>query len=62
MFTQARQDLWAAVKVLADGSYTGVGFAAAVKATLGVEVEIAKRAELHRFVVMPRRWVVGVSS
>lgn len=58
MFTRARQDLWAVIKVLADGSYTGEAFAAGVRAGLGAEVEIAKRAELHRFVVMPKRWVV----
>ena len=57
MFAKAREDLWSVVKVLADGGYTGEAFAAAVRATLGAEVEIAKRADLHRFVVMPKRWV-----
>jgi transposase len=37
---------------------TGEAFAAGVRTVLGAEVEIAKRAELHRFVVMPKRWVV----
>jgi transposase len=37
---------------------TGEAFAATVRGTLGAEVEIAKRTELHRFVVMPKRWVV----
>ena len=58
MFMQARADLWSVVKVMADGGYTGEAFAEAVRTTLGAEVEIAKRTELHRFVVMPKRWVV----
>jgi transposase len=58
MFTRAQEELWSVVKVLADGGYTGEAFAAAVRTTLGAEVEIAKRTELHRFVVMPKRWVV----
>ena len=28
---------------------------------MGAEVEIAKRNELHRFAVLPKRWVVGRS-
>ena len=46
--------------VLADGSYVGEPFAQAVKETLGqkVTVQIAKRGELHEFVVIPKRWVV----
>lgn len=62
MLTQARADLWSVVKVLADGGYTGDAFATAVRTTLGAKVEIAKRSELHRFVVMPKRWVVERSS
>ena len=42
-------------KVLCDGGYTGEEFAAAIKALIGAEVEIAKRPELHKFVVMPKR-------
>ena len=40
--------------------YTGKPFAEGVVAALGreVEVQIAKRSELHRFKVMPKRWVV----
>ncbi|MGH8030871.1 MAG: transposase, partial [Luteimonas sp.] len=33
-------------------------FAEAVKQLLGATVQIAKRNELHTFVVMPQRWVV----
>jgi transposase len=44
--------------VMADGGYTGENFAKQVKETLGASVEIAKRNELHTFVVIPKRWVV----
>lgn len=44
--------------VLADGGYTGKPFAEAVEILLGARVEIAKRNELHHFVVIPKRWVV----
>lgn len=44
--------------VLADGGYVGEPFAQAVKALIGARVQIAKRSQLHRFAVMPRRWIV----
>ena len=44
--------------ILADGGYTGEKFANSVQAILGCTVEIAKRNELHKFEVMPKRWVV----
>jgi transposase len=46
------------IKVLCDGGYTGESFANAVKALIGAEVEVAKRNELHKFAVIPKRWVV----
>lgn len=45
-------------KVLADGGYTGEPFATATFQILGATVEIAKRNELHKFAVIPKRWVV----
>ena len=45
-------------KVLCDGGYTGENFALEIKGLTGAEVEIAKRSELHKFVVMPKRWIV----
>ena len=44
--------------VLADGGYTGEAFATEVQNILGADVQIAKRNELHTFVVIPQRWVV----
>jgi transposase len=46
--------------VLADGGYVGEPFAQGVREILGggVTVQIAKRSELHKFAVIPKRWVV----
>ncbi len=43
---------------LVDGGYTGDKFANSIKEILGSTVEVAKRSELHKFAVIPRRWVV----
>ena len=53
-----KDNLGAVQKILADGGYTGKAFASSVQALIGAEVEIAKRNELHRFAVLPKRWVV----
>ena len=47
-------------KFLVDGGYDGEPFADEVKKLFGnhVEVEVVKRDELHKFVVLPKRWVV----
>ena len=51
-------DLLGVKKVLADSAYTGENFASGVKELLGAEVEVVKRSEMHKFVVIPKRWVV----
>jgi transposase len=45
-------------KVLCDGGYTGKVFAEKIQEVISAEVEIAKRSELHKFVIMPKRWIV----
>lgn len=50
--------LSAVVKLLVDGAYTGEPFAQRVEMLLGAEVEVAKRSELHKFAVIPQRWIV----
>lgn len=45
-------------KILADGGYSGEPFANEVKRILKAETEIAKRNELKKFAVIPKRWVV----
>lgn len=46
--------------VLADAGYVGGPFALGVREILGeaATVQIAKRSELHKFAVIPKRWVV----
>lgn len=45
-------------KFLVDGGYSGKPFAKAVAQLCGADVEVVKRDELHKFVVLPMRWVV----
>lgn len=45
-------------KFLVDAGYSGERFANQVKDNCGAQVEVVKRSELHKFVVLPRRWVV----
>jgi transposase len=58
MFSMNGDSLSNVLNILADGGYSGENFANAVTEKLGCSVEIAKRNELHKFVVMPKRWVV----
>ena len=46
------------LKVLADGGYTGKNFADSIEEIIGAEVEVVKRNELHKFAVIPKRWIV----
>ena len=58
MFSCNKEILSGVKNSLYDGGYTGKKFANSVKKILGCEVEIAKRSELHKFKVIPKRWVV----
>lgn len=58
MVSNAKKSLSAVSNVLVDGGYTGAKFADQIKAILGATVEVVKRSELHKFVVLPKRWVV----
>ena len=44
--------------IFADGGYQGPVMAAAIAETGAWKLEIVKRTEEHRFVVLPKRWVV----
>ena len=57
-FLLHKENLSEVENILVDGGYTGENFAEAVKKLLGATVEVAKRNELHTFVVIPKRWVV----
>lgn len=58
MLARHQDTLAAVIKLLVDGGYTGENFAQGVLERIGAEVEVVKRPELHKFEVMPKRWVV----
>jgi transposase len=45
-------------RIFADGGYQGAQVATAIAKTGTWKLEIVKRSELHRFVVLPKRWIV----
>lgn len=45
-------------RIFADAGYQGPKTAAAVAKTGTWKLQIVKRNELHRFVVLPKRWIV----
>ncbi|QDM15534.1 IS5 family transposase [Tardiphaga sp. vice352] len=45
-------------RIFADGGYQGPKMAKTVAATGSWKIEIVKRSDLHRFVVLPKRWIV----
>jgi transposase len=58
MIGYAAPHLSSCLKVLADGGYTGDPFAIQIKDLIGADVEVVKRNELHKFAVLPKRWIV----
>ena len=58
MVENAKENLSTVRNILVDAGYTGENFANQIKATIGATVEVVKRNELHKFVVLPKRWVV----
>jgi transposase len=58
MITNEKENLSSVKNLLVDGGYTGENFATKIKNILGATVEVAKRSELHKFAVIPKRWVV----
>jgi transposase len=44
--------------IFADAGYQGPKMAAVIAKTGAWKLEIVKRTELHRFVVLPKRWIV----
>ena len=58
MIGYAAPNLSKCLKVLADGAFTGEDFAESIQGLIGADVEVVKRNELHKFVVLPKRWIV----
>ena len=55
---KAKENLAKVTNMLVDGGYRGEKFAGEIKEILDATVEVVKRNELHKFVVLPKRWVV----
>ncbi|TWW12344.1 IS5 family transposase [Dellaglioa algida] len=47
--------------VLVDGGYIGSNFESDVKINIKATVQVAKRNELHKFEVLPQRWIIEQS-
>jgi len=58
MFISLGFNLSTVIVVLGDGTYEGDDLATQIKKITGAKVEIAKRSELHKFVVIPKRWII----
>ena len=60
LLSQNTKNLSKVKTVMVDGGYRGEKFANSIKSILGetVTTEVAKRDELHKFKVIPKRWVV----
>ena len=58
MINDTKENLENVKNVLVDGGYSGEKFSSEIKDIIGANVEVAKRSELHKFVVIPKRWVV----
>jgi transposase len=47
------------LKLYADGGYQGASFQAGLRTTCRqINIEIVKRSEVGKFVVLPKRWIV----
>ena len=55
---QAGQCFTGIKRIFADAGYRGPRVAAAVAETGAWILEIVKRSEAHKFVVLPKRWIV----
>ena len=59
MFKNGQENLSEVKNILVDGGYSGEKFAKQIKEiSINTNVEVVKRNELHKFVVLPKRWVV----
>jgi transposase len=58
MIGDSKENLENVKNVLVDGGYSGERFSSEIKNIINATVEVAKRSELHKFIVIPQRWVV----
>ena len=58
LLRQARRRFPFIERIIGDGGYQGAKMRALVARTGAWKLEIVKRCEAHRFVVLPKRWIV----
>jgi transposase len=58
LLRQARRSFPFIERIFADAGYQGPKLAKTVAATGTWKLEIVKRTDVHRFVVLPKRWIV----
>jgi transposase len=58
LLRQARRRFPFVEKIFADAGYQGPKMRKTAAATGNWKIEVVKRTELHRFVVVPKRWIV----
>jgi len=58
LLQRARRRLPFIERIFADAGYQGPKMAKVAAATGSWHLEIVKRSDLHRFVVLPKRWTV----
>ncbi len=46
------------IRIFANGGYQGPKMAKTVAATTCWKIVIVKRSDVHRFVILPKRWIV----
>jgi transposase len=54
----SKENLSEVENILVDGGYTGEKFEKAIREIINAKVQVAKRSELHKFKVLPKRWIV----
>ena len=58
MIAKSKDNLSEVKSFLVDGGYTGNNFATQIAGLIGATVQVIKRNELHKFVVLPKRWII----
>jgi transposase len=58
LLRQARRRFPFIERIIGDGGYAGPKMTDVVKRTGAWTLQIVKRSDLHRFVVLPKRWIV----
>jgi transposase len=59
VLTPATRAMWPFIeRIFADGGYQGPRAALAAKRSGSWVIEVIKRTELHKFVVLPKRWII----